>query len=262
MKRIQLFEFTDLPWYPAAFRRMQTDYLQFVGTRGSAHRHLVPLLARVMSHAGTDDVVDLCSGSSGPWLRLQPEFERLGQRVQVTLTDKYPDPAAIRKWPGAKTACIRYWPEPVDARRVPGELRGTRTLFEGFHHFQPVDAGCILRDALEQRAAIAIFEIVLTPPLAPLLLAFSPLMTIASYLLLTPFITPRSWSRFLWTYLLPVVPLATCWDGIISLLRVYRLKDLDELIGPLRRDDYAWETGIAPTGVPVFEYVYLLGWPS
>ncbi len=261
MKRIQLFEFTDLPWYPAAFRRMQTDYLQFAGTRGSAYRHLVPLLARVMGHVGTREIIDLCSGSSGPWLRLQQEFERLGQPVHVTLTDQYPDPATIRKW-GREPACIRYRPEPVDARRVPGELRGTRTLFEGFHHFPPVDAACILRDALEQRDGIAIFQIVLTPPLAPMLLALSPLITLVSYLLLTPFIRPCSWSRFLWTYLLPVVPLATCWDGIVSLLRVYGLKDLDELIGPLRRDDYTWEAGIAATGVPVFEHVYLLGWPS
>ena len=30
MHRIHLFEFTDLPWYPDVFRRIQTDYLQFV----------------------------------------------------------------------------------------------------------------------------------------------------------------------------------------------------------------------------------------
>jgi len=43
MKRIHLFEFTDLPWYPDVFRRIQTDYLQFVASLGSGHKHLIPL---------------------------------------------------------------------------------------------------------------------------------------------------------------------------------------------------------------------------
>ena len=66
MQRIQLFEFTDLPWYPATFRRMQTDYLQFVASLGSAHKYLIPLLTKGLQQAGTNEIVDLCSGSSGP----------------------------------------------------------------------------------------------------------------------------------------------------------------------------------------------------
>ena len=58
-------------------------------------------------------------------------------------------------------------------------------------------------------------------PFGSALLVLAPLSTLFGYLLLTPFITPRSWSRVLWTYLIPVVPLATCWDGVVSLLRVY-----------------------------------------
>jgi hypothetical protein len=46
MKRVHLFEFTDLPWYPQTFQRIQTDYLQFVATRGSGHKNLVPLLIK------------------------------------------------------------------------------------------------------------------------------------------------------------------------------------------------------------------------
>ena len=38
MKRIQMFEFTDLSWYPQLFRRIQTDYLQFAATLGSDHQ--------------------------------------------------------------------------------------------------------------------------------------------------------------------------------------------------------------------------------
>ncbi|MBN1146729.1 MAG: hypothetical protein JXA78_05700 [Anaerolineales bacterium] len=51
MKRIHLFEFTDLPWYPQIFRRIQTDYLQIVVTRGAGHENLAPLLAKALQHA-------------------------------------------------------------------------------------------------------------------------------------------------------------------------------------------------------------------
>lgn len=78
MRRIHLFEFTDQAWYPAAFRRMQTDYLQFAATLGAGHKNLLPLFLKAMQHAGTTQIVDLCSGGSGPWVRLQEHFRQAG----------------------------------------------------------------------------------------------------------------------------------------------------------------------------------------
>ena len=74
MRRIHLFEFTDLTWYPQTFRDIQTDYLQFVTTRGSGHENLVPLFAKALGAAGTNEIVDLCSGGTGPWLRLREQL--------------------------------------------------------------------------------------------------------------------------------------------------------------------------------------------
>lgn len=261
MRRVHLFEFIDLPWYPAAFRRMQTDYLQYVGTRGSGQKTLVPRMIQAMQCAGTHTVVDLCSGGSGPWLRLQEQFRQAGWPVRITLTDKYPDPAAVEKWSTVNRAEIDYLGEPVDAMDVPPTLQGMRTLFEGFHHFKPAQAQAILRDAFEKRAAIGVFEIHLKPWIAPLMLITAPLSTLMGYLVLTPFIQPRTVWRFVWTYLIPVVPLATCWDGVVSMLRVYSLAELGELTAPLQSPDYIWEMGQAGTGTPVFEYTYLIGQP-
>src|SRR3972149_3230972 len=219
MKRIHLFEFNDQPWFPNTFRRMQTDYLQFVTTLSAGHQNLVPLFQRALQHAGTTEVLDLCSGGTGPWLRLQKHLEKAGLTVSVRLSDKYPNPEAIQKWGRTPRRGIEYLAEPVDALQVPLHLKGMRTLFEGFHHFRPEQARAILQDAVDQRAAIGIFEASLMPPLGLLLLLMAPVTTIFSYLVLTPFIKPRAWWRFLWTYLIPAVPLATCSDGVISLLR-------------------------------------------
>jgi hypothetical protein len=259
MKRLHLFEFTDLGWYPASFRRIQTDYLQFVATLGAGHQNLLPLFEKAMRQAGTTEILDLCSGGGGPWQRLQEQFRQAGLPVSVKLTDKYPNPAAIQKWAAAQG--IEYLAEPVDALDVPAHLTGMRTLFEGFHHFRPAEAQSILRDAREKKAAIGIFEASLKPPFGLILFLLAPLTTLLSYLLLTPFIRPRTLPRFFWTYLIPLVPLTTCWDGVVSLLRVYSPQDLQELTTPLQAPDYVWETGLASTGTPVFEFTYLVGYP-
>ena len=261
VKRIHLFEFTDLSWYPQTFRRIQTDYLQFVASLGSGHKNLVPLFAKAMQYAGTTEIVDLCSGGAGPWIRLQQQLEQAGLTVNVKLTDKFPNPKAIHKWPEGPRQRIEYLAEPVDATKVPYHLKGMRTLFEGFHHFKPEQAKAILQDALEKRAALGIFEASLKPPFGFILLLLSPLITLISYLLLTPFIAPRTLSRFFWTYFVPIVPLATCWDGIVSLLRVYSVQELKELTNLLRSKEYVWEIGQASTGTPVFVFTYLLGYP-
>jgi hypothetical protein len=261
VKRIHLIEFTDLSWYPQTFRRIQTDYLQFAATLGSGHQNLVPLFARVLRFAGTTEIVDLCSGGAGPWIRLQEQLRQAGLSVNVSLTDKFPNPEAVQKWPEGLRQGIEYLTEPVDATKVPHHLKGMRTLFEGFHHFKPEQARSILRDALEKRAALGIFEASLKPPFGLILLILSPFITLISYFLLTPLISPRRFSRFFWTYLVPIVPLATCWDGIVSLLRVYSVQDLNELITPLYSKEYIWEVGQASTGTPVFVFTYLLGYP-
>ena len=223
---------------------------------------MIPLFTRAMQHAGTTDIVDLCSGGTGPWVRLQEQFKQAGLSVSIKLTDKYPNPEAVQKWAQAARQGIEYLPEPVDAMQVPPDLKGMRTLFEGFHHFRPAQARLILQDAVETRAAIGIFEASLKPPFGLILFLLAPLTTLLSYLVLTPFIKPRTLSRFFWTYLIPLVPLATCWDGIISLLRVYSPHDLKELTESLQSKDYTWEMGQASTGTPIFVFTYLVGYPD
>jgi hypothetical protein len=262
MRHIHLFEFTDMPWYPDIFRRIQTDYLQFVASLGTADRFLFPLIQKALQGTETTEIVDLCSGGAGPWVHLEQRFSRAGMPIYITLTDKFPNPDAIRHWNNGNTAGITYLAESVDAVCVPTGLKGMRTLFEGLHHFKPDQASKILADAYTNRAPIGIFEISLKPYFGWVLLLLSPLMTLVSYFLLTPFITPQSFLRYLWTYLLPLVPLATCWDGVVSLLRVYSVDELRELTRPLQGDGYAWEAGLASTGTPIFEYIYLIGYPT
>ena len=105
------------------------------------------------------------------------------------------------------------------------------------------------------------FEASLPPLTGPLIFIFSPLMTLLGYLFATPFIKPFRLSRLFWTYLIPLVPLATIWDGMVSFLRVYSVGELGELVEPLRTPGYTWEIGQASTGTPLFVFTYLVGYP-
>ena len=241
MKRRHLFEFEDLPWFPRQLRDMVTDFLQqSLVLRMGSYRPVVPLLAEVLQAQETDAVVDLCSGATGPWADLKPALdEALGRPTGLVLTDLHPNLPAFRRLAEEQPG-VEHVAAPVPATEVPAELAGVRTLFTSLHHFPPDEARRILRDAYERRAAICAFEftertwtrVLLTPVLAPLLLAVT-----------TPGLKPRRPSRFLFTYLLPLVPVAVVWDGVVSNLRTYLPEELDEMVHDLRSPDYVWETG-------------------
>ena len=84
-----------------------------------------------------------------------------------------------------------------------------------------------------------------------------PLMVI----LMTPFIRPFRWSRLFWTYLIPLVPLVSLFDGLVSCLRTYSVAELRELVEGLEGEHYQWEIAelkSKPNPIPV---TYLIGVP-
>jgi hypothetical protein len=150
---------------------------------------------------------------------------------------------------------IRYHPQPVDATRVPDELGGFRTIFSAFHHFRPEEARAALADAVRKRQDIVAVEGTHHSALAlrPLLLV--PLIV----LLISPFIRSFRWLRLFWTYLIPVVPLTSLFDGLVSCLRTYSVEDLRELTEGLDAKDYQWKISeVKGTAGPI-PITYLIG---
>ena len=251
--RLHLFEIIDQSWCPRVLRQGVVEYLGFIATKGAAYRRALPVLGGALERAGGRRVVDLGSGSGGPWAALRSELEaELGDRVEVTLTDRHPEALS----PG--TDGLRVHPDPVDAARVPAELEGFRTLFSLFHHFRPSRARAILADAVARGQGIGVFEMTMRSPWVILLMATSPVFM----LLVTPFVRPFRWSRLLLTYLIPVIPLVTAFDGVVSCLRTYtpaELLVLAEQAGP----GYRWEartvSAFPPSPIPV---TYLVGTPA
>lgn len=77
----------------------------------------------------------------------------------------------------------------------------------------------------------------------------------------TPFIKPIKIGRLIFTYLLPIVPLFVWWDGIISSLRTYSIKEMNELVKSLdKTEKYDWEINKIKSGPETI--LYLLGTPK
>ena len=172
MGRMQLFEIQDQSWCPESVRDAITDNLRFGLSLWNQYAPIVPRLRNAMERAGTRRVVDLCSGGGGPWLRLHRTFEENGFPLEIYLTDKYPNCAAFLRARSESGSKIDFHKDPVDALRIPAGLDGFRTFFSSFHHFPPEEARAILRDAVESRQGIAVFEATRRDLLAMLIMIF------------------------------------------------------------------------------------------
>ena len=259
MRRVQLFEIHDQAWFPSFLRDQVTDDLQLLLNIGRPYADIVPQLREAIEHAGTDRVLDLCSGAGGPWAWMADALERECVRVHVELSDKYPN-ASARARAQSDGAKLHYHAEPVDVTRVPRAMAGFRTLFTSFHHFPPEQARKILRDAVENQQGIGVFEI---PGRRPLTLLLLPMVLVAD-LVVVPFMRARPigravW-RLIWRWLIPVVPLVLLFDGIVSCLRAYSPRELRELTMGL--GGYRWEIGCVKRGFWRLPITYLVGYPS
>jgi hypothetical protein len=250
--RLHLFEWEDQAWFPDSLRAAMTSYLVTVYGITPLPRFWADCLAKFLSRDEVNEIVDLGSGSGGPVGRVVKELGERGFKTRVTLTDLYPQ---VTMDVGSS---IHYWPDPVDAARVPAALCGIRTMFASFHHFRPPAAQGILRDAFEQGRPICIFEGTSRTPAAIASALLIPFLV----LLLTPFVRPVSPIQILLTYLVPILPLLMFWDGLVSHLRTYSVQELTEFTRDLQSPQYRWEAGLikiprVPAGVP-----YLIGWSA
>jgi hypothetical protein len=257
MYHLHLFEIGDQAWCPKAFRDAETDILEFFLRIGNYYAPIAKRLTEALEKAGEHEIVDLCSGGGGPWLRMLP---KRGDRppTRVLLTDKYPNPSSADRVADVSDDRIRSEPRSVDATAVPRDLRGFRTLFTSFHHFRPAVARAILADAVDNRVGIGIFEFTERSVWAVAVLALTPF----AVLLGVPFLRPIRWQTFVLTYLIPVLPLGVLLDGIVSCLRTYSPAELSALVEPLRRAGYAWEIGKVRNWRTKIPITYLIGYPT
>jgi hypothetical protein len=257
MRRIQFIELHDQPWFPATLRNQITDALQCGSEFLKAYAPISVLLQNALHVTSSCSIVDICSGGGGPWLNLSQKLRGDTATCRIWLTDKFPNIAAFENVKAASENRIEFHPSPVDAMKVPVELVGFRTMFSSFHHFPPAQARAILQNAVDASQGIGIFEIT-----SRTLSAFGMMfLWFLTPFVFTPFMRPFRWSRLLFTYAFPIIPLVLLFDGLVSCFRTYRPRELCKLIEELAAHEYSWEIGEQSGifgGLPV---TYLIGYP-
>mgnify|MGYP005995526579 CR=1 FL=1 len=256
MARIHLFEFGDQKWFPQFLKNYLTDFLQFISNATKIYKPIVPVLEKGLQLSKTNQIIDLASGGGGGLLWLNSELKKRNPELKILLTDYYPNKSAF-EYTKKQANNFDFVSNSVDARNVPKNLKGLRTQFLSFHHFKPEEAKLILQNAVDSNAAIAIFEGQERSFASIIAMVFSPI----SVLFTAPFIRPFKFGRIIFTYLIPIIPLVCLFDGIVSSLRTYSVKEMTDLVNQLEnKDNFHWDINRVKFGPGVI--LYLLGTPK
>ena len=188
----RLFEFEDKPWLPKSIREGMTDYLRFILNSGNFYEPVSPLIVHLLKQTSTAQVIDLCSGGGGTVEQIQKNIEKeYLQSVPFVLTDQFPNINAYEFLEKKTAGKISYISVPVNAATVDPSLKGVRTIFSAFHHFDNRTGKQVIKNAVESKQAIGIFDggdknifIILA------IIILHPIV----FILFTPFFRPFKWN--------------------------------------------------------------------
>lgn len=238
--RFHLFEFEDLAWFPNVIRSGGTDYLRYLLVATEAYKPCVALLHETMKKTGESKIVDLCSGGGGYIERAYNELKKIATTISIILTDKFPNIEAYEYLENKTDHEIKFDTRSVDAANVPADLKGIRTMFSAIHHFKPAQVRSILQNAVDNNVPIAIFDGGDKSIFAILgILIIHPIV----FLFFTPFFKPFKFSRLFFTYIIPLIPLYTIWDGCVSIIRLYKPEELLKIANGVSSGTYKWKAG-------------------
>ncbi|MEL6538061.1 MAG: hypothetical protein AAFQ98_21765 [Bacteroidota bacterium] len=211
MRRWHLFEFGDQRWVPRFLRNYLHELLQYQTTL--IYEPLIPFLQEWMQDHTITRLTDLASGAGGPWEMLTEQLHQRLMEVTVQYSDLHP-----KQGPDWLT-------ESVDILQPDTWPEGPLTLFTGLHHLRPHQVKAFFQAVAQQERPIFVAEFTERSPRVILGMLLSPILVWVHTLR----VRPRAWHRYLFTYLIPLVPLLYMWDGAVSHARSYTVIELAEL---------------------------------
>ena len=137
-----------------------------------------------------------------------------------------------------------------------GKTKGLYLFVNSFHQLDPKNAYDTLKNIAENENPVVLVEgnnnslwqIVGMTIFVPI-----------SVLIMTPFIQPFRMTRFIFTYLIPILPLFIMIDGCLALIKLYSPNDLNELVSNINVPNYKWQLGKKANGRGG-KIIYLKGW--
>ncbi|MCY1047774.1 hypothetical protein OV208_41135 [Corallococcus sp. bb12-1] len=238
MQRAHLFEFNDLPWLPSPLRKTIMEFLHHMSVRLRMYDGGFDALAGVMERHGLTSIQAMCAGDGGLMLALSRHLGR--QDVHIQLSDKYPSLERFAEIERESGGHVSHVKSSVDVLDVPGHLSGLRLIVNAVHHFQPPAVRGILADAVAKQQPIVFLEPVQRDLLS--ILRFCAATPLISAWLSLGGIRPLNLRRVLLGVVAPLGSLCFLFDGVVSHLRAYHLKEWEALIQQVEgHEGYDWE---------------------
>jgi hypothetical protein len=265
MKRLELFEFEDFNWFPSYIRTGMTNLIKVLHRWMGTKDVLADLILGLQQKFGFTTVIDLGSGSGGPMIETIEKVnnQNSDQPLELFLSDKFPNPETVQRINDSGFSNVEYLRDSVDASKLESLPKGLKTMIASFHHMPPKVAKAILSSAAKSKEPILIYEITENniPTLVWwLFLPISLLILILMTLVMTPFVRPLTLSQLVFTYLIPIIPIAYAWDGQASLMRTYTAEDIKILLEDIDGSSYRWEIETAKKENGKKAGYYILGY--
>lgn len=246
MKRAALFEFEDQRWFPDWMRISLTRLIQVLHRLMKFDVTLARVLDEKLKVVNATSVVDLGSGAGGAmtdvFLLLRNKYQH--NDLRLTLSDLYPNKTTIERIEAMQVVGLEYSKESINATKFEKVPKGLKTMINSFHHLDPTNAKKVLESAAKNQQPFFIYEMVDNKiPLLIwwLLLPFSLVIMILMVLFMTPFVKPLTIKQVIFTYLIPIIPMAYAWDGQASMPRIYSMQDYSELTKGIDLTKYTFE---------------------
>lgn len=234
---MHLFEFEDHRNTPTLFRKMLLEILELCNSTFRPYYKRV--CGRIIEDAkiiGFSRVIELGAGTAPLSRALAESGEAHG--LSVVPCDLMPDvqlySQLAQEFPGQVHPIL----EPVDiTKEVDWGDTTAVVLCAALHHVPAGDRPRILRALTRSSKRVMIFEPVRNNPVSILLATTSlvPAMLLPLFFLSKP----GFFSRALWCWLVPIVPLMFVWDGVVGCLRQWSTKrwasELKNILGSDRQ---------------------------
>ena len=226
MKRRQAPQISNATWYPSFLRRDMYEFMSWFVGKVNAATPFVPVIEEGLQHTTRILAVDLNFGAG---------FETVRNLLPANLES-----------------------HSIPLKDIETAGEGMVLFVNNFHQLPVPAAKAALQKATQAGQVVGVVEgnnDSLWQVVG--MLVFVPLTVV----LTAPLVRPFRWTRLLFTYLLPILPLVTLFDGFMALFKLYNPQDLDELVADIAQPTYTWRSGKRDNGRGG-KIIYLLGYPK
>lgn len=225
MKRKQAPQITNASWFPDFLRRCVYEFMTWFVNKVNAAQPFMPVIEEGLQHADKIVVIDKKCGAG---------FETVDRLIDDKIERVF-----------------------VNAENFTASEEGLYLSVNSFHQFSVDEAKDILKQISQNKQPVVIVE----GNNDSLWQVFGMTVIVPLTVLLTaPFVKPFRFERIIFTYLIPVLPLVTFFDGFMALFKLYAPKDLEELTASIKTDGYYWRYGKLDNGRGG-KIIYLIGYP-